>query len=74
MSRLPRRGFLSTPLAAAAAAATPTTTEARPRVYASGDGVPYSPEEYAQLLARLAAQGKAKPENYSLGGSVEDLE
>lgn len=43
-------------------------------MYATGDGVPYTPEEYAQLLGRLAAQGKARTDNYSLGGSVEDLE
>ncbi|MBM3796283.1 MAG: low specificity L-threonine aldolase [Acidobacteria bacterium] len=72
---LARRGFLSTPLAAAAAAAAaPATEAAPPRVYATGDGVPYTPEEYAQLLGRLAAQGKARTDNYSLGGSVEDLE
>lgn len=54
-----------------AAAATPGS---QTRVLATGDGVAYTPAEYAQLLGRLAEQGKAKPDNYSLGGSVEELE
>lgn len=45
-----------------------------PRVQASSDGVPCTPKQYAELLGQLAAQGKAKPDNCSLGGAVEELE
>ena len=70
-----RRRFLASPLAAAAAAAVPAAGASGPtRVLAMGDGVAYTPAEYAQLLGQLAEQGKAKPDNYSLGGSVEELE
>lgn len=72
-----RRGFLTTPLLTAAlpaAAAAAATSGPETRVLATGDGVAYTPAEFAQLLGRLADQGKAKPDNYSLGGSVEDLE
>ena len=73
---IPRRGFLAAPLLTAAlpAAAAAATSGQETRVLATGDGVAYSPAEYAQLLGRLADQGKAKPDNYSLGGSVEELE
>ncbi len=70
-----RRRFLASPLAAAAAAAVPAAGASGPtRVLAMGDGVAYRPAEYAQLLGQLAEEGKAKPDNYSLGGSVEELE
>lgn len=69
---LHRRGFLSlAPLAAAAAA---NSSAGSKTVFATGDGIPYAPAEYARLLARLADEGKVKPDNYSLGGSVEELE
>ncbi len=55
------------PMAAAAADGTRT-------VFAMGDGVPYTPSDYARLLLKLADEGKVKPDNYSLGGSVEELE
>ena len=32
------------------------------------------PGEYASELARLAAAGETEPDNYSLGGCVEELE
>jgi threonine aldolase len=38
------------------------------------DGAPLSPKEYAELLMRLADEGKIKPDNYSNGGVVEELE
>ena len=66
-----RRRFLASPLAVAAAA---SGAAGSTRVLAMGDGVAYTPAEYAQLLGQLAEQGKAKPDNYSLGGSVEELE
>jgi len=68
-TRFRRRTLFATPLAALAA-----TSPAPARVHATGDGVPYTPEQYAELLGRLAAQGKAQPDNYSLGGAVEELE
>lgn len=68
---LHRRGFLSlAPLAAAAAA----DSAGSRNVFATGDGIPYTPSDYAKLLARLADEGKVKADNYSLGGSVEELE
>jgi threonine aldolase len=66
-----RRGFLA--LAPMAAAASGTVGGSR-SVYATGDGIPYTPADYAKLLGQLAGEGKAKPDNYSLGGSVEALE
>lgn len=69
--KLPRRGFLASPLAAALPAATGPNA---PQIAAIGDGIPYTPEEYAQLLGKLATQGKTTPDNYSLGGAVEELE
>ncbi len=65
-----RRHFLSTPLAAM-----PLRAESGPEViHAYGDGIPYTPEEYSELLARLAASGKVQSDNYSLGGVVEQFE
>src|SRR5689334_3254642 len=70
-----RRNFLATPLAgfplAAAAAAAGGTAQ---RVYATGDGIPHSSEEYARLLATLTAGGKVGVDDYSRGGTVEQLE
>lgn len=38
------------------------------------DGAPLTPREYGELLMRLADEGKIKPDNYSNGGVVEELE
>lgn len=38
------------------------------------DGIDLSPKEYAQLLSKLVDEGKVKPDNYSNGGVVEELE
>ncbi len=43
-------------------------------MYAFGDGVPHTPEEYAQLLAGLTKSGNLTPDEYSRGGVVEKLE
>src|SRR6476661_4156785 len=65
-----RRSFLATPLATfQLAAGTPEQ-----RVYAYGDGIPHTPEEYARLLGSLTAGGKLKADDYSRGGNVEQLE
>ena len=66
-----RRSFLATPLLAGivpavAIAATDT------RVFATGDGIPYTPQEYAALLTQLTAN--LEPDDYSRGGVVEILE
>ena len=68
-----RRSFLGTPLAAAfsAAAADGTVDD---RVYATGDGVPHTPNEYARLLVNLTDSDAVVPDSYSLGGAVEKLE
>ena len=64
-----RRNFLATPLAAFPLAAGGET-----RVYASGDGVPHTPEEYARLLAGLVKDDPSARDDYSRGGVVEKLE
>ena len=65
-----RRSFLAAPLAASQlAAAIPDRL-----VYAFGDGIPHTPAEYAQLLARLTTSNEVTPDDYSLGGAVEKLE
>jgi len=38
------------------------------------DGTELSPKEYANLLMKLVDEGKVKPDNYSNGGVVEELE
>lgn len=38
------------------------------------DGTVLSPQEYAVLLMKLADEGKIKPDSYSIGGVVEELE
>ena len=65
-----RRGFLATPLAAFQLAG----ASAEPRVYASSDGIPHTPDEYARLLALLTSGGKVERDSYSPGGLVEQLE
>jgi threonine aldolase len=38
------------------------------------DGTPLSPHEYGALLMKLADEGKIKPDYYSNGGVIEELE
>lgn len=38
------------------------------------DGLSFSPKDYSELLMKLADEGKIKPDNYSNGGIVEELE
>jgi threonine aldolase len=66
-----RRSFLAAPLAAAWQI---KAAEPEKRVFATGDGIPHTPAEYAQLLSALTAKGDVKPDSYSLGGVVADLE
>lgn len=63
-----RRRFLSTPALAAAAA--PASAEVR--IHAFGDGLSLTPAEYAATLQKLAP--RIRPDEYSLGGVVEELE
>ena len=39
-----------------------------------GDGLNFTPSEYAQLLVKLTADKKVEADSYSLGGSIETLE
>jgi threonine aldolase len=64
-----RRSFLATPLTAFQLAAAVSDS----RIFAFGDGIPHSPEEYARLLASLA-NADLIPDEYSRGGVVEKLE
>jgi threonine aldolase len=43
-------------------------------VVAYGDGIPHTPEQYSQLLAKLTAGGTITSDSYSRGGVVEQLE
>ena len=65
-----RRSFLAASLASfQIKAATPDE-----HVFAYGDGIPHTPEEYARVLTSLTADGSLEPDSYSLGGAVEKLE
>ena len=65
-----RRSFLGAPLAAFQLRA---NAPEKP-VYAHGDGIPHSPEEYSQLLAALTKGSNLAADEYSRGGVVEQLE
>jgi len=66
-----RRSFLGVPLAAGFQLARGAESE---RVYATGDGAPLTPAEYAALLARLTQGGGVERDSYSQHGAVEKLE
>ena len=70
MAQMQRRSFLAAPLAAWQLKA----AETEKRVYATGDGIPHTPAEYAALLASLTGKGEIARDHYSLGGVVEQLE
>jgi len=82
MNEIDRRDFLVMGSAGAAAlgmagregeeTATGVGADLPVRLY--GDGLALEPDEYAAELARLAAAGETEPDNYSLGGCVEELE
>ena len=86
MARVDRRRFLElgamggalplvgTSLAAAQDGARPPDVAADRTVFLTGDGVPHSPAQYAHLLARLTDEEGLAPDNYILGGVVEELE
>jgi threonine aldolase len=67
-----RRGFLST--TALASLQLNAADPAGIRVFAYGDGIPWTPEEYARLLTTLTADARTEPDEYSRGGVVEKLE
>jgi threonine aldolase len=68
-----RRVFLATPLAAGALAPAATTKPLDP-LFLTGDGLMFSPPEYAKLLGELAAKGSAERDTYCQGGAVVALE
>jgi threonine aldolase len=81
MRSLDRRSFLQLSGAAAVAPFTPTRTSTPrasrpedPEVSFAGDGLPLSPRDYAQLLARLAAADPQIEDVYGSGGAVKRLE
>jgi len=65
-----RRNFFAAPLAGFQLSAGAPVS----RIYAYGDGIPHTPEEYAQLLTTIASGGKIGVDDYSRGGVVEHLE
>jgi threonine aldolase len=69
---LRRRNFLSAPVAAAFAPPQLAAAPSPSRVYATGDGIPYTPVEYAQVLTKIANDIEA--DDFSRGGVVEKLE
>jgi threonine aldolase len=69
-----RRSFFAAPLAASLAPMQAAPAASDDRVYATGDGIPHTPEEYARLLVQLAESGKVTADEYSRGGIVEKLE
>jgi threonine aldolase len=71
-----RRMFLSAPAASALAAAQTNDDAAAPdrRVFATGEGIWHSPQQYGALLARLTQSGTVEPDNYSNGGAVQTVE
>jgi threonine aldolase len=82
MNEIDRRDFLMMGSAGAAALGmagregdgTATGVGSDLPVRLHGDGLALEPGEYASELARLAAAGETEPDNYSLGGCVEELE
>jgi threonine aldolase len=57
------------------AQATPATGDANDRtVYLRGDGVNLTPAQYTRLLTRLVEERGIAPDNYILGGLVDELE
>jgi threonine aldolase len=57
----------------AASSQAPPSAPSEHRVLLTGDGIHLSPPEYAQLLAKLTADG-AKTDSSLKGGAVEELE
>lgn len=84
MSHSSRREFLERSGAAAAALGIPLTpgsglpqgppASVPPMVYLGGDGLNLDPSEAASELARLCAAQKSAPDEYGLGGIVEEAE
>lgn len=64
-----RRTFLAAPATGLALGA-----QTSDRVSAAGDGIPHSPAEFAQLLAKLTASGGVEADDYSRGGAVAAVE
>lgn len=66
-----RRSFLAASLAGFQLAVAAPSDD---HVFAYGDGIAFSPEEYARLLAGITANGSIESDDYSRGGVVEELE
>lgn len=69
-----RRSFLAAPVAASMVPLQVAAEPSNQIVYATGDGVPHTPSEYSQLLAKLTQGDRVEPDNFSRGGIVEKLE
>jgi threonine aldolase len=67
-----RRSFLGAPMAAPFLPSQVAAATSEQRVYATGDGIPYTPAEYTQLLSK-AAEG-IEADDFSRGGVIEKLE
>ncbi|MBC7925446.1 MAG: amino acid lyase [Bryobacteraceae bacterium] len=76
-----RRSFLavsgSVPISAAGTSAAVSDTTGDPageRIFAYGDGIPYTPAEYAALLSKVVRDSAVESDEYSRGGVVSKLE
>jgi threonine aldolase len=69
-----RRQFLSAAPAAFQVRTPSLPTADSQRIYAYGDGIPLTAEEYSQLLAKLSSAGSAAEDDYSREGCVAKLE
>lgn len=67
-------GAAAAPVAAAAAAESGELARLRQAVNFIYDGSHLSPPEYAHLLGEITAAGPLRPDSYSNGGVVEELE
>jgi threonine aldolase len=65
-----RRSFLAVPLAFQSASA----QQQPPRVFAYGDGIPHTPQEYSALLGILTKPDDFEADDFSSGGVVAKLE
>jgi threonine aldolase len=77
MSDVSRRAFVGwAAVAGGIAAAGPTAAKKAPALAVdfTGDGLPLTPADYANLLARLTASGGVTADEYCRGGEVEALE
>src|SRR5438128_12512464 len=73
MHRISRRKFIKSGAAVAVFKFVDMKAEEK-IIHLTTDGLNLTPLEYCRLLTGLAEERKIEPDNYSLGGAVEELE